>query len=108
MLGEVWPAARALLSHCVTSFPQRQVFQQRGGVRELPEGRPGQSQAGERGEEAAEGAEGGGGPGAHRPAEEADGEQPGAGGGGGGEQRQRPAEPEEEQAAEERPDQDAP
>ncbi|KAE8286162.1 U7 snRNA-associated Sm-like protein LSm11 [Larimichthys crocea] len=51
------------------------MLQQRVRLRELSEGRPGQSQAGECGEEAAEGDEGSGGPGAHREAEEAHGEQ---------------------------------
>lgn len=85
------------------------MFQQCVRVRELSEGRPGQSQTGERGEKAAEGDERGRGPGTHWEAEEAHGEQPGPRGGWGGEQQQqqqRAAETEAE-TCEKRPDKDA-
>lgn len=68
------------------------MFQQRRRVRELPEGRTGQSQGGECGEKAAKGDERSRWPGAYREAEEANGEQPGVRGRAGGEQRHAAAE----------------
>lgn len=77
LLGEVRPPLGPVLSKRDAPHSERQNLQQRVGVRELSEGRPGQSQARQRGETAAQGDEGGRGRGAHREAEEAHGEQPG-------------------------------
>lgn len=105
MLRQVRPSRGPVLAHRVGAFLERQVLQQCGGVREFPEGRQRQGQAGERGEEATEGEERSARPGAHREAEEADGQEPGGRTGGGPEQR-HPAEA-EAQTPEEHPDQDA-